>query len=113
LKTDLLGVPADLMDRQGAVHPQVALAMARGVRDRLSAGWGVATTGVAGPDPQDGHDPGTVFVAVAGPSDPDGTVVRLRLRGDRPTVRLLSTVHALDLLRRRLLGLPEGGEQPW
>ena len=113
LKTQLLGVPADLLDREGAVHPQVALQMAMGVRDRLGSGWGVATTGVAGPDAQDGHEPGAVFVAVAGEPERDGTVVGLRLRGDRPTVRALTVVNALDLLRRRVLGLPPGGEQPW
>jgi nicotinamide-nucleotide amidase len=113
LKTELLDVPADLLDLRGAVDPQVALLMAQGVRARLGTGWGIAATGVAGPDAQDGHAPGTVFVAVAGERDPDGTVVGLALRGDRPIVRALSVVNALDLFRRRLLGLPASGEQPW
>ena len=51
LKTVLLGVPAGLLARHGPVHPDVAAAMAAGVRDRLGATWGLATTGVAGPDP--------------------------------------------------------------
>lgn len=67
LKAALLGVPADLLAREGAVHPDVATAMARGVRAGLGADWGVATTGVAGPDPQDGHPPGEFHVAVVGP----------------------------------------------
>ena len=46
---------------------EVAAAMADGVRARLGATYGLATTGVAGPDPQDGHPPGEVHVAVAGP----------------------------------------------
>ena len=67
-----------LLDARGAVDPDVARAMARGVRARLGADVGLATTGVAGPDPQDGHPAGTVHVAV---STPDGTQVRsLRLR---------------------------------
>src|SRR5215813_372923 len=60
LKNSLLSVPADLLDRVGAVHPDVALAMASGARNRLKATIGVATTGVAGPDPADGQPVGTV-----------------------------------------------------
>lgn len=67
LKSTLLGVDAALLAEHGAVHPAVALAMAAGVRERLGADLGLATTGVAGPDPQDGAAPGTFHVAVAGP----------------------------------------------
>ncbi len=108
-KASLLGVPADLLARVGAVHPDVALAMAAGVRQRAGADWGVATTGVAGPDPQDGIEPGTVDVAVS----PGDRVLTLRLRGDRAVVRTLATVQALELLRRTLLGLGTDPEQPW
>lgn len=66
LKARLLGVDPDLLARTGAVHPEVALAMARGVRARLGADYGIGTTGVAGPDPQDGQLPGTFHVAVCG-----------------------------------------------
>ncbi len=55
VKNQLLGVDADLLARVGTVHPDVAVAMARGVRERLGAAVGVATTGVAGPEPADGH----------------------------------------------------------
>ncbi len=109
LKSALLGVPTDLLARTGAVHPDVAVAMAAGIRERAGATWGLASTGVAGPDPQDGLPPGTAFVAV----EPGGPVRNLNLRGDRATVRHLTTVHALDLLRRRVLGLPTGQEEPW
>jgi nicotinamide-nucleotide amidase len=85
LKRALLGVDTVLLDRWGAVHPEVAGQMARGVRDRLGADVGLATTGVAGPGPQDGHPPGEVHVAVAWPG---GTRVRsLRLAGDRAAIR--------------------------
>ncbi|NNH07388.1 CinA family protein [Cellulomonas fimi] len=85
LKAALLGVDADLLARRGAVDPDVARQMASGVRDRLGADVGLATTGVAGPAAQDGNPPGTVHVAVATPA---GCVVRsLRLDGDRPRVR--------------------------
>ncbi|MBO1753318.1 CinA family protein [Actinotalea sp. BY-33] len=67
LKHELLGVDAGLLSRVGPVHPDVARAMAEGVRTRLAADYGLATTGVAGPDPQGGRPPGTFHVAVAGP----------------------------------------------
>jgi nicotinamide-nucleotide amidase len=105
LKSLLLGVDADLLARVGAVHPQVALQMADGVRGRLGAVWGVATTGVAGPDPQDGEPPGTVHVAVAGPS---GLRVRsLHLPGGRGAVRSAAVAAALTLLAEGL------DVQPW
>ncbi|WP_456844835.1 CinA family protein [Cellulomonas sp. P5_C6] len=95
LKGTLLGVDAALLAARDAVDPDVAKAMALGVRERLGAEVGLATTGVAGPDPQDGHPPGTVHVAV---STPDGTVVRtLRLTGDRGTVRARSVDAVLAL----------------
>ncbi|WP_345717314.1 CinA family protein [Angustibacter luteus] len=65
LKHDQLGVDADLLAGVGAVHPRVAAAMADGARRRLGADLGLATTGVAGPDPQDGHPPGVVWVGLA------------------------------------------------
>ena len=64
LKASLLGVDEALLARVGPVDPDVAAAMARGVAVRLGADYGVATTGVAGPDPQDGHPVGEVHVAV-------------------------------------------------
>ncbi len=96
LKHLLLGVDPDLLAAQGAVHPEVARQMAGGVRARLGATWGLATTGVAGPGSQDGHPPGTVFVAVAGP-DVD-RVERLLLPGGRDEVRAATVGRALLLL---------------
>ena len=68
LKATLAGVPGSLLAERGAVDPDVALALARGARVRLSATFGLGVTGVAGPDPQDDKPVGTVFTAVAGPS---------------------------------------------
>src|SRR6266487_1461098 len=65
LKGALLGVPDFLLHQFGPVHPEVAVAMADGARLRLGAGFSVAATGVAGPEPQDGQPVGTVHVAVA------------------------------------------------
>ena len=102
LKASLAGVPQAVLDEHGAVSAVTAEALATGVRARLGATYGLALTGVAGPDPQEGHPPGTVHVAVAGPG---GTVSRsLRLPGDRARVRLLAVTAGLDLLRRQLPG---------
>ncbi|MCZ4095485.1 CinA family protein [Streptomyces sp. So13.3] len=105
LKHVLLGVDAALLADRGAVDPQVALEMAEGVRSRLEADWGVATTGVAGPDPQDGQPVGTVYVAVAGPGG--SAVDPLRLEGSRSGIRAASVTAALALLERSLTtGVP-------
>ncbi|MCK2219806.1 nicotinamide-nucleotide amidohydrolase family protein [Actinomadura sp. ATCC 31491] len=97
LKRDLLGVPGELLEREGAVHPEVAAAMARGVARVCGAAYGVAVTGVAGPEPQDGKPVGTVFVAVAGPG---GQVWgrELRLEGSRERIRVETVHEAVDLL---------------
>ncbi|OII63508.1 damage-inducible protein CinA [Streptomyces sp. CC53] len=109
LKRELLGVQEELLERRGAVDPDVALQMARGVRDRLGAEWGVATTGVAGPEPQDGRPVGTVYVAVCRPASADaeggcaaGKVAALRLNGDRAEIRRESVRSVLDLLASEL-----------
>lgn len=66
LKASVLGVDAVLLASSGAVHPEVARQMAQGARRVCRADLGLATTGVAGPEPQDGRPVGTVFVALAG-----------------------------------------------
>lgn len=95
LKAALLGVDAGLLAREGAVHPDVAVQMAQGVRERLGADVGLATTGVAGPDPQDGHPPGTVHVAVATPTS--ARVVTLHAAGPRADVRARAVREVLAL----------------
>lgn len=85
LKHDLLGVDAALLAAGGPIQAAVAEQMASGVRERLRADIGLATTGAAGPDPQDGHAPGEVWIAVASASGIRS--VRLELGGDRATIR--------------------------
>jgi len=98
LKHTLLGVDAGLLAARGPVDAEVAEQLAAGVAVRLGATWGLATTGVAGPDPADGHPPGTVFLGVHGPA---GTLsVRLELAGTRPQIRRAT----VDAALRRLLG---------
>jgi nicotinamide-nucleotide amidase len=96
LKHALAGVPADLLAERGPVDPDVARALAAGARERCGADWGVATTGVAGPEPQDGKPVGMVFVAVAGPFG--ATVRELKLAGNRAVIRTESVTSALWLL---------------
>jgi nicotinamide-nucleotide amidase len=96
LKSALLGVDTGLLARVGTVHRDVALAMARGVRERLGASVGVATTGVAGPDPADGQRVGTVHIAVS-----TSRLARheaLMLGGDRAGIRRGTVDHVLQLL---------------
>jgi nicotinamide-nucleotide amidase len=117
LKRDLLGVDGAVLTARGAVDPQVAAQMAAGVRASLGADWGIATTGVAGPDPQDGQSVGTVFVAVDGPfgeengSASGGKVEALRLNGDRAEIRMESVRSVLALLLRELAGEQTGNER--
>jgi nicotinamide-nucleotide amidase len=96
VKQDVLGVPEELVDRYGTVSRECAVAMAEGVRTLMGADWGLSTTGVAGPDPSEGHPVGTVHVAVAGEH---GTTSRaLHLCGSRAQVRAATVARVLALL---------------
>jgi nicotinamide-nucleotide amidase len=108
-KSSVLGVPAGLLGERGAVDPDVAIEMALAARQRFAATYGLATTGVAGPSAVEGKPVGTVYVALVGPdADQLPTVRELHLTGDRPRIRRVTAQTALDLLRRRLGGLPSG-----
>lgn len=105
LKHTLLGVDAALLAAEGPVHPEVARQLAVGVRDRLAvagraADIGVATTGVAGPDPQGGRPVGTVYVGVA--SAAGARSVALALTGDRDGIRRQTVVEAVRALADEL-----------
>lgn len=102
LKESVLGVDGALLAERGAVDPEVARQMARGVRRVLRADVGLATTGVAGPEPQDGKPVGLVYVAVV---TPEGTETQeLHLTGDRAAVREGAATRALRLARRTVSG---------
>jgi nicotinamide-nucleotide amidase len=103
VKREVLGVDDELLDSAGAVDAEVAMQMADGARETIGADFGVATTGVAGPDGQDGKAPGVVFVAV---STPFGRWNReLLLDGDRDAIRTRSSIAALELLSDVLAAL--------
>jgi nicotinamide-nucleotide amidase len=96
LKAVLLGVDRAVLAAQGAVSAEVAEAMATGVRDRLGASVGAATTGAAGPDPAEGKPAGTVYIAA---SAGDKTRVRqLALSGSRAAIRAETVREALRLI---------------
>ncbi|MER5556547.1 nicotinamide-nucleotide amidohydrolase family protein [Streptomyces sp. NPDC002793] len=101
VKRELLGVDAGLLAERGAVDAEVAQAMATGVRRVLGADWGASTTGVAGPEPQDGKPVGTVFIAVSGPGGVR-KVTELRLNGGRADIRKETVRSLLQLLSGEL-----------
>ncbi|WP_145793876.1 CinA family protein [Kitasatospora atroaurantiaca] len=100
VKSSVLGVDEGLLAVHGPVHPVVARQMAEGVRRLLGATYGLATTGVAGPEPQDGRAVGTVYVAVAGPGG--SLVASPELSGTRDTIRSGAVSAALELLLDRV-----------
>jgi nicotinamide-nucleotide amidase len=100
-KTEDLGVPADLVERHGAVSEQVAQAMAQGARRKAGTDYAIAITGIAGPDGGTEQKPvGLVYISV---DAQDGTeTVRYVFQADRDFVRLRAAQTALNMLRRRL-----------
>jgi nicotinamide-nucleotide amidase len=100
-KTELAGVPAELIAAHGAVSPEVAVALAAGARDRLGADVGIGITGIAGPGGGTPAKPvGTVCVCV---STEEETVERtVLLPGSRADVRDRTTTTAMHMLRRLL-----------
>jgi nicotinamide-nucleotide amidase len=104
-KQQLLGVPPQMLDRYGAVSPQVAEAMAMGVRQRSGTDLGLSVTGIAGPEGGTPEKPvGLVYLALAW----EGGVASKEYRffEDRSANKRRSTLMALDLVRRHLTGLP-------
>lgn len=104
LKATLGGMDPDLLERVGPVSAETAEALAAGVRRSAGATWGVSMTGVAGPEPQDGHPVGTVHLGLAGP---DVSITRrLLLVGDRPAIRLGTVRAAIALMLEHLHPTP-------
>ena len=106
LKSTLLGVDPELLAQRSPIDPEVARQMAEGVRTRLGrdgqpADIGLATTGVAGPDPQDGHPVGEVWLGLA--MDGLAEARGLTLGGDRATIRTATVAASLMFVLERLL----------
>lgn len=101
IKASVLGVDADLLAREGAVHPEVARQMADGVRRLFGATLGLATTGVAGPTEQDGKPVGLVYVGYSSAENGSTpSAEELHLNGDREAVRAQTVLHALELVSK-------------
>jgi nicotinamide-nucleotide amidase len=101
-KTELAGVPQDMIERHGAVSREVAAALAEGIRYRCEATLGVGITGVAGPGGGSAEKPvGLVFHALASSSGTE--VIERNFPGDRTRIRWFATTLALDMVRRKLM----------
>jgi nicotinamide-nucleotide amidase len=102
LKTELAGVPTEMIDRHGAVSREVAAALAEGIRYRCESTLGIGITGVAGPNGGTPEKPvGLVFHAVA--SSTGTEVVQRNFPGDRKRIRRFASTMALDMVRKKLM----------
>ena len=110
VKVDVLGVPEEVVDRHGVVSAECAVAMAEGVRRLLGTTYGVSTTGVAGPGPQEDKAVGTVFVGVAGPERSES--YELALDGDRFVIQESTVDRAVSVLREMIGSTGPRPEEP-
>lgn len=102
VKTELAGVPADMIERHGGVSREVAAALAEGIRYRCESTLGIGISGVAGPSGGTPQTPvGLVFHALASASGTE--VIERSFPGDRKRIRWFATTLALDMLRRKLM----------
>ena len=110
VKVEVLGVPQQVVDVDGVVSAACARAMAEGVRRLLGSTYALSTTGVAGPEQQEGKPVGTVYVGLAGP---DGTrAVPLDLAGDRAAIQAATVDAALAELTAALDTTGDAFEEP-
>jgi len=102
-KSDVLNVDPKLIDKHGAVSEPVARVMAEGARTRAASTYGVATTGIAGPNGGTDEKPvGTVYIALAS-AESETIAKKFFFPTDRETFKQLAAQTALDLLRRKVL----------
>lgn len=103
-KQEILGVKAQTLEKYGAVSRETATEMAEGIRKRLNTDIGISITGIAGPDGGTVEKPvGLVYVGL---SSEKGTITKeLRLSGNRKRIRTVTSLHALDMIRRHIMGL--------
>jgi len=94
-KRDVLGISEEVL-AHGVVSQEVAIAMARCARALFNSDYAISTTGVAGPGPQDGVEPGTVWVGFA--SNTSSEAVLIKLDGDRNQIRAAAVIAALELV---------------
>jgi nicotinamide-nucleotide amidase len=100
IKISQLGLSAELIDDKRLVSKEVAIAMAKGARQRLGSSWAISSTGSAGPTALDGSSPGEIWIAILGPDRQES--VKLSLNGARQEVINGAVESALTLLERIL-----------
>ena len=100
IKISQLGLSAELIDDKGLVSKEVAIAMAKGARQRLGSSWAISSTGSAGPTALDGSSPGEIWIAILGPDRQES--VKYSLNGARQEVISGAVESALTLLERIL-----------
>lgn len=100
IKISQLGLSAELIDDKGLVSKEVAIAMAKGARQRLGSNWAISSTGSAGPTALDGSSPGEIWIAILGPDRQES--VKFSLNGARQEVISGAVESALTLLERIL-----------
>jgi nicotinamide-nucleotide amidase len=102
VKSELAGVPGEMIERHGAVSREVAAALAEGIRYRCESTLGIGITGVAGPGGGTPNKPvGLVFHALASAGGTE--VIERNFPGDRKRIRWFATTLALDMVRRKLM----------
>jgi len=99
IKISHLSIDPAIIEEHSSVSEEVAVAMARGAINSFGTTWGIGTTGVAGPNPLDGHPVGAVWVAIEGPIC---QTIELSLSGERETVRIAATASAIATFARIL-----------
>ncbi|MDR1791169.1 MAG: CinA family protein [Propionibacteriaceae bacterium] len=107
MKARVLGVSSETIDHHSVISAQTVSEMALGAQQDTGADFALAVTGVAGPDPQDGHNVGEVWVGVACPRD--GVIGKVVTRaynfdGTRSEIRWKTVVEALQLLLEEVMG---------
>jgi len=100
IKISQLGLSAELIDDKGLVSKEVAIAMAKGARQRLGSSWAISSTGSAGPTALDGSSPGEIWIAILGPDRQES--VKFSLNGARQEVISGAVESAITLLERIL-----------
>src|SRR5699024_1185817 len=97
VKKNLLGVSSETIKSKGTVSEECAVEMAQNICKKLDAHIGISFTGVAGPEPVEGHDAGTVYIAIC-TEDGDQRVEKMSLQGGRNTIRKRATLKGFELI---------------
>jgi nicotinamide-nucleotide amidase len=99
IKVSHLAIDPELIEKYTVISEEVAVAMAKGAIKSFGTTWAIGTTGVAGPNPLDGHPVGAVWVAIEGPIS---QTIELSLSGERESVRNAATSSAIATFARIL-----------